>query len=390
MVTTQGDFYLSRDGGNSWKQVMDVPVGVQPGDPGFRYACNGLEVTSCWQYLFDPFDRDRRYIAYTNIGFARSVNADKTWIWSAAGCPWSNTFYQVVFDPKIKGRLYAATSNRHDIPHWTQTDSNRPGHAGGVCVSDNGAITWRVLGTGLPKLPCTSLCIDPKTTEAPLTFYATLYGDGVYKSTEQWPDLGQEVRGNSVIRTTRTLTRSRCIRKRATSSARSPPAASAPAASPCPAELWKSADGGESWANITKDLHLHWPGGFALHPDNPDIIYLTAATAPAGPEGGVYKTIDGGKAWTHVIADADFAKSAPPSYVHCFFIHLHPDHPDQLYAGTVGHGLWFSPDAGKTWKRFDRIPFAACQNATFDPEDRSIMYVSTFGGGVWKGPSAPE
>jgi len=388
MVTTQGDFYLSRDGGDSWKQLMNIPVGVQPGDPGLRYACNGLEVTSCWQYLFDPFERDRRYIAYTDIGFGRSVDADKTWIWSAKGCPWSNTFYQVVFDPKVKGRLYAATSNRHDIPHWTHTDGNRPGHAGGVCVSDDGAVTWRVLGTGLPKLPCTSLCLDPKTTQAPLTFYTTLYEGGVYKSTDTgqtWVKKSQGLGNPGNLHAYQVRVHPKtgdvfCSITACRVGARD---------FPVPGGLWKSADGGESWADLTKSLRLHWPGGFALHPENPDVIYLTAGTIPGGPEGGVYKTSDGGKEWTRVIGDADFAKSAPPGYVHCFFINLHPDNPDQLYAGTAGHGLWFSPDGGKTWRRFDRIPFASCQNVAFDPEDKSVMYVSTFGGGVWKGPSQP-
>ncbi len=184
LVSTQGDFYLTRDGGESWKQLMNIPLGVLAGDPGKRFQCNGLEVTSCWEYLFDPFIKDRTYIAYTDIGFARSVDRGKTWSWSAHGCPWSNTFYQVVFDPHVKGKLYAATSNRHDIPHWTHVDKNTPTHAGGVCVSEDGGVTWKVLGTGLPKLPCTSICIDPKGPPGKLTMYTTLFEGGCYKSVD--------------------------------------------------------------------------------------------------------------------------------------------------------------------------------------------------------------
>ena len=103
----------------------------------------------------------------------------------------------------------------------------------------------------------------------------------------------------------------------------------------------------------------------------------------------IVKTTDGGKDWTRVIGDEDFAKSAPPGYVHCIFVNLHPDTPDWVYAGTVAHGLWTSPDAGKTWTRFQQIPFRACHNVAFDPEDRTVMYVTTFGGGVWKGHYEP-
>jgi len=389
MVTTQGDLYITRDGGDSWQQAMNTPAGTQPDDGRPRFASNGLEVTSCWQYLFDPFERDRRYIAYTDIGFARSLDADKTWSWAAKGCPWSNTFYRVVFDPKIKGRLYAATSNRHDIPHWTHTDANRPGHAGGVCVSDDGAITWRVLGAGLPKLPCTYICLDPKSTQAPLTFYATLYEGGVYKSTDNgqtWVKKSDGLGNPGNLHAYMVKVHPKTGDVFCSITAHRVGARDFPV----PGGLWKSPDGGESWTDITKSLGLHWPGGFALHPENPDVIYLTAGTIPGGPEGGVYKTADGGKSWKRVIGDADFAATGPPGYVHCFFANLHPDDPDRVYAGTASHGLWMSPDAGRTWKRFAAIPFRACQNVTFDPQDRSIMYVTTFGGGVWKGPDKPE
>ncbi|MBM4032486.1 MAG: hypothetical protein FJ291_11970 [Planctomycetes bacterium] len=389
MVTTQGDLYVSRDGGESWQQAMNTPAGKQPDDGRPRFASNGLEVTSCWEYLFDPFERSRRYIAYTDIGFARSLEADKTWSWAAKGCPWSNTFYKVVFDPAVKGKLYAATSNRHDIPHWTHTDGNRPNHAGGVCVSEDGARTWRVLGTGQPKLPCTCICLDPKTKQAPLTFYATFYEGGVYKSTDTGQTWAKKSEGLGnpgnlhayMVKVHPKTGDVYCSITAHRLGARD---------FPVPGGLWRSTDGGESWSELTKTLGLKWPGGFALHPDDPNTIYLTAGTVPGGPQGGVYKTTDGGKTWARAIGDADFAKSAPPGYVHCFFVNLHPDKPDWVYAGTVAHGLWLSQDAGKTWRRFDAIPFRACQNVAFDPEDRSVMYVTTFGGGVWKGPVTPE
>ncbi|HUT34435.1 MAG TPA: hypothetical protein VNE39_13195 [Planctomycetota bacterium] len=389
MVTTQGDIYITRDGGESWEQAMNTPAGTQPDDGRPRFAPNSLEVTSCWQYLFDPFERNRRYIAYTDIGFARSLDADKTWSWAAKGCPWSNTFYSVVFDPAVKGKLYAATSNRHDIPHWTHTDGNKPGHAGGVCVTEDHARSWRVLGTGQPKLPCTWLCLDPKTTKAPLTFYATFYEGGVYKSTDTGQTWVQKSEGLGnpgnlhayMVKVHPKTGDVFCSITAHRVGGRD---------FPVPGGLWKSTDGGESWADLTKTLGLKWPGGFALHPDDPNLIYLTAGTVPGGPQGGVYKTTDGGKSWTRLIGDADFAKSAPPGYVHCFYVNLHPDKPDWVYAGTVAHGLWLSQDAGKTWKRFDAIPFRACQNVAFDPEDRAVMYVTTFGGGVWKGADKPE
>jgi len=383
MVSTQGDFYISRDGGEHWHPSMNEPVGVKPGDPGFRYRSTGLEVTSCWHYYFDPADHDRRYIAYTDIGFARSVDAGETWIYSARGCPWANTFYQVAFDPFVKGRMYAATSNRHDIPHWTHVDANSRQHAGGVCVSEDGGISWKVLGQGQPALPCTSIALDPKSPQGKLTLYATFYEGGVYKSTdngETWVKKSNGLGNPGNLHALKVIVHPKtgdlycgitAFRQDSTF--------------PVPGGIWKSADGGETWTDLTTELKLAWPANFAVNPENPEVIYLTAATIPQGRQGGLYKTTDGGKTWTRIMKDEDFAAAGGEGYVHCLFINLHPDHPDYVYLGTAGHGLWMSPDAGKTWKLVENFPFRSTTNVTFDPQDRTVMYVTTFGGGVWKG-----
>ena len=384
LVSTQGDFYLSRDGGDTWKQLMNVALGVQPGDPGPHYRCNGLEVTSCWDYLFDPHVKDHTYIAYTDIGFARSVDRGQTWSWSARGCPWSNTFYQVVFDPFTKNKLYAATSSRHDIPQWTHVSRNSPGQVGGVCVSEDGGLTWKVLGRELPRLPCTSLCLDPRSPPGHLTMYTTLFEGGCYKSVDNgktWVNKSKGLGNPGNLHAFRVSVHPKTGDVYCSITA----CREGSNQFPVPGGLWKSTDGGDSWTDLTKDLKLHWPGAFALHPENPQVIYLTAGTIPGGPEGGIYGTTNGGKSWKRLLEDKDFAKTGDPSYVQAFFVNLHPSRPDHVYLGTTSHGLWVSRDAGKTWKRVEELPFVSVTNVTFDPEKPEIMYVCTFGGGVWRG-----
>lgn len=386
MISTQGDFYITRDGGKSWQQLMNKPIGKEGNDPGFRYQCNGLEVTSCWQTLFDPSDDQKMYIAYTDIGFSRSVDRGQTWISANEGCPWGNTYYQVVFDPTVKGKLYAACSSRHDIPHWTHIDANK-GQQGGVCVSDNYGQSWKVLGTGLPKLPCTSIALDPKTSGAGLTMYVTLYEGGVYKSidggqTWQNKSNGLGNKGNNhafmvkVHPKTGNLFCSITAFRNGTTFA-------------VPGGIWKSTDGGENWTDISKSLDLRWPTGFAFDPNDENIIYLAASTAPQFDQGGMYKTTDGGKTWKQMIKDAEIAKSGGTGYSQEMFVTLHPDHPDWVYLSSGSHGLWLSQDSGSTWKHFDAIPFVSITRLAWDPKDHEIMYVTTFGGGVWKGPAVP-
>ena len=120
--------------------------------------------------------------------------------------------------------------------------------------------------------------------------------------------------------------------------------------SPC--GIWKSTDGGENWTDISKSLDLRWPTGFAFDPNDENIIYLAAATAPQFNQGGMYKTTDGGKTWKQMINDADIAKSGGTSYSQEMFVTLHPDHPDWVYLSSGSHGLWLSQDSGATWETF--------------------------------------
>ncbi len=93
--------------------------------------------------------------------------------------------------------------------------------------------------------------------------------------------------------------------------------------------------------------------------------------------------MDGGTTW------ARLAKRGPEH----FGAYLHPTHKGWIYMtlteGAPGSGLWLSRDDGQTWKAMD-LPFSNAQRVSFDPNDESVIYVSTFGGSVWKGPASEE
>ncbi|MEN6346495.1 MAG: hypothetical protein ABFE16_14440 [Armatimonadia bacterium] len=392
LVSTQGDLYLSRDGGGTWHQIMNLPVEITEDGKQVRgYRSNGCEVTTCMRYLIHPQEPRRRYILHADIGLSRSPDGGVTWIPSATGSPWGNTFYNVVFDPDLPGRMYAAASSRHDIPNWTHISPNTPAHQGGVVVSDDFGKTWKVLGTGLPKLPCTWVCLDPRSPEGNRTLYAAMYEGGVYKSTDggkTWVLKSQGL-GNPGNLHVFMLQLHPVTGELFCSITANRLQEGNRATFPVVGGLWKSSDGAETWTDLTRDLKLHWPNSFAVHPTEPNTIYLTAATIPGGAEGGVYKTTDGGRTWQRLIKDEDFAKTGAPGYVHALYINLPPENPDRLYVGTVSHGLWYSPDAGKTWQRFTRFPFAPVCNVTFDPQDPGTIYVGTYGAGIWRGSSMP-
>ncbi|WP_353117859.1 hypothetical protein [Nitratidesulfovibrio sp.] len=408
LVATQGDLYASRDGGDSWSQIMTRELPPAAGEKGPRLRSIGLEITSTWNYVFDVHDPERHYIAYTDIGFARSTDRGETWQWGAKGAPWTNTFYDVAPDPVVPGRMYAAASMRHDIPHYTELTPTEMGYSihanGGVVMTDDHAATWKVpyalrAPGALPNQTCTTVALDERSPVDARVLYAGLFGEGdddkagVYKSmdggrTWERKSKGLGAPGNLHVYRVRLHPRTRHLYCLITG-LRGP---TKPTFFNIPGGLWRSTNGGESWQNLTLGSNLAWwSTNFSFDPSDDRVIYVSAATAPGHwQEGGVYKTTDGGGAWRHILTDNDLRTLAGgDNFDNTMVVVVHPDDPRLVYVGTTLHGLIYSRDGGATWKHYAEFPFASVLNVVFDPASRNHMIVTTFGGGIWSGPHLP-
>ncbi len=111
-ATDDGRTMKTTDGGANWHAVYSSKV------PGAGWASTGLDVTTNYGYLFDPFDLHRRFIPTTDIGLFRSEDGGHSWIRSMTGVPraWSNTAYWVAFDPDVQGKMWGVMSGTHDLP----------------------------------------------------------------------------------------------------------------------------------------------------------------------------------------------------------------------------------------------------------------------------------
>ena len=117
-------------------------------------------------------------------------------------------------------------------------------------------------------------------------------------------------------------------------------------------------------------------------------IYLAASTAPQFPQGGIYETSNNGKTWKQIFSRDSTRQGrfdSPGGFIHVYSVDVHPTKPSIIYACSGGYGLWCSQDAGKTWKFMDGVPHAKVTHVTVDPDDPETIYVTTFGGGTWKG-----
>ncbi len=146
--------------------------------------------------------------------------------------------------------------------------------------------------------------------------------------------------------------------------------------------FWKTSDAGESWQPLTDELGTLSIGAFALAPSNPDVIYLGTGEAnifrASLPGVGAYKSIDGGKTWTHIglTNTGTIAR-----------ILVHPKNPDVAYVAAGGNewsynadrGVYKTTDGGKTWKRIlGSDEKTGAVDMVMDPTNPDLILVSTW------------
>jgi hypothetical protein len=145
--------------------------------------------------------------------------------------------------------------------------------------------------------------------------------------------------------------------------------------------LYRSKNGGATWEWANRSKPLLWPKGFTVDLSDSRILYLSASDAGERKEGGLYRSVDGGATWKLL------AKKGPEH----FGAFLSPFHRGWIYMtlteGAPDSGFWLSKDNGATWTALDGLPFANAQRVVFDPQNPKIIYVTTFGGSVWRGPA---
>ena len=379
--TDAGRGIRTKDGGKHWVPLSTHKVGPD------SWSGHGLEVTTCYEYYFDPNDRNRTYIAYTDFGMTRSLDRGQTWIYAARQVPWGNTCYEMALDPDRPGVVYGAWSTSHDLIHWKMINRGvRPGFGrGGVTKSTDYAEKWTVMGRDtLPQAPATTILLDPTSPKDSRTLYVGILGQGVYKSTDDGETWTLKNKG---LGTPQNMNVWRLDRHR-DGTLLCGISIQYENGKPVPGALYRSTDGADSWERVNKTQPMDYIWGVKMDPRDSKVIYVscfdvppanfpamgTSVPWPKSQGGGLFKSTDGGTTWKKVLDQP-----------YCWDVTFDPKNADIVYAGTFVGGLFRSTDAGATWSHLDGLPFVCAHRATVDPTDGSVIYVTTFGGGVWKG-----
>lgn len=122
--------------------------------------------------------------------------------------------------------------------------------------------------------------------------------------------------------------------------------------------VWRSADGGLNWDNITDGLPSTFGFPIRVHPRDPDTLWTlplngdTEGRFPPGAAAAVWKSEDGGRTWR------DKRNGLPQEA--CFFTVLRQAmggdrrDPAGLYFGTNSGSVFASLDEGETWQEIAR------------------------------------
>jgi photosystem II stability/assembly factor-like uncharacterized protein len=373
--TDYGRILRTTDGGKNWHAVYSTRR-----DDG-TFSSRGLENTTNYGVHFDPFDAKRMFISYTDIGPFRSENGGESWLPSEDGIPakWRNTTYWIVFDPNIRGRMWAATSGQHDLPEPKTWRKKSPSSwEGGICISEDGGTTWRPSNTGMPPAAATHVVLDPKSSPEARVLYVAAFGRGVYKSTDSgktWTLKNTGIPGKEPFAYRLTLdatgTLYLVIARRSTDGGFGNDEDGA---------VYRSTDGAEHWTLLALPSGVNGPRGLVVDPKNPKRLYLAAwgrNLSHHAEGGGVYTSEDSGKSWR-----ASWTRDQ-----HTYDVTVDSEQPDIVYAAGYESSVWRSADKGKTWKRIPGFNFKWVNRVIPDPQHENMIYITTFGGGVWHGPA---
>ncbi|AHG91206.1 hypothetical protein J421_3669 [Gemmatirosa kalamazoonensis] len=146
--------------------------------------------------------------------------------------------------------------------------------------------------------------------------------------------------------------------------------------------VWKTVDGGRTWDPVFDDQPVPSIGALAVAPSAPDVVYVGTGESTlrdsAGYGNGVYKSTDAGRTWTHLGLD---------DTQHIGKIAIDPRDPNVAFVAAIGHlyaanptrGVFRTRDGGRTWEKvLYKGPDVGAVEVVIDPTDSRVVYA-----GLW-------
>jgi photosystem II stability/assembly factor-like uncharacterized protein len=380
-TTDFGRTAKTTDGGTTWQQVYSKRK------EGAGWTSRGLEVTTSYAVVFNPFDSNQVFIANTDIGLMESREGGESWLSATAnnGIPrsWINSTYWLEFDPEIKGKVWAVMSGTHDLPRpkmWRRTSPTN--YRGGLVVSEDAGKSWRPVSGPIGEGAMTHVLIDRASPPHSRTLYVCVFGKGVYKSKDGGKTWQQK---NSGIIEKEPFAWRIVQRDEELFLIVSRREEDGSIGADGDGAVYRSNDGAETWRKIALPDQTNGPTSLAVDPANKQRLILSAwgrkTPGKFSPDigGGIFVSDNDGKSWKQVMHEDQ---------------HIHDITYDPrnrtFYACGFNGSAYRSKDDANSWERIKGYNFKWGKRVDPDPRDPEKIFIVTFGGGVWYGPAGGD
>lgn len=379
-ATDFGRTVISDNGGRKWYQAYTRKK------EGAGWISRGLDVTTGYNVVFDPFDKQHVFIANTDIGLMESKDAGESW-YSATynnGIPqnWINSTYWLEFDPDVPGRAWAAMSDIHDLPRpkmWRRQSVSD--FTGGIVMTDDAGKTWKPVSSSAGEAAFTHILVDPSSDKSSRVLYACAFGKGVFKSCDggkTWELKNNGIAGKEpfawrIIRRKNDGVLFLIIQRRSDDGS---------IGTEMDGAIYRSDDHAETWKKVLLPYGTNGPTSLEIDPENPQRFLLSAwgrvMPGKFAPDmgGGIFLSTDEGHSWKQVLGNDQ---------------HIHDITYDErngtFYACGFNGSAYRSNNKGVTWKRIKGYNFKWGKRVVPDPENPEMIFIVTFGGGIWYGPA---
>jgi photosystem II stability/assembly factor-like uncharacterized protein len=344
-----------------------------------RWTPLGPPGGGAWTFAVDPSHPGTVYAGTLHGYVFKSTNGGASWAAMSSGIRDAFELFALAVDPSNGSTLYAGTGagvfkSTDGAISWTLAlatsdflfclaiDPSAPatvyaGGNSGVWKSSDRGLTW-TSPTG--AFGVSSLAIDPSHP-------ATLYGaddNGIEKSVDggaTWSDLPIFDVGYLVVVVD--------------------PSHPATVYAGSYNGVSKSTDGGATWTVLASSglPDTAFVGVLAIDPHAPDTLYAADGmeSGPAGVGGfGVYKTTNGGASWAPI--------TSGPGGTYVYALGIDPTNSAVIYASNRS-GIFKSTNAGANWSvANDGFAAFSVGAAALDPLTPATLYAGADGAGVWK------
>ena len=146
--------------------------------------------------------------------------------------------------------------------------------------------------------------------------------------------------------------------------------------------LWKTTNGGTDWTTSTDNLPVLGVSDIAVHPTNPNILYIATGDGDlgslsgltGGADGdtksiGILKSLDGGATWSTTGLNWSVT-----NHKLIRRLLINPSNP-QILIAAASDGIWRTTDGGTTWSNTQIGYF---MDLEYKPGDPTIVYASTY------------